>query len=105
MKYIKAFEGINVNRYLLCVKSTHKAFYWKFTAGKKYKLYISNYGVRIKDDENKFWLVPLISRTHSITVEQLKNGFCEIEYADGILTTDKSIEDYNIRKEAEKYNI
>lgn len=100
----KLFEN-NGNKYLLCVKSTDKDFYWKFTEGKKYKLYFSSLGIRTKDDNNSFWNIPMISNTHSINKSNLKNNIIEFEYADGIFTTDKSIEDYQIRKNIEKYNL
>lgn len=44
----KLFESSEY--YLLCVKDSDPDYYWKFTKGKKYKLYLSSIGLRIKDD-------------------------------------------------------
>ena len=101
MKYIKKFEEHKIDKYLLCVKSTDPHFYWKFTAGKKYKLYFSTLGVRVKDDKNKFWNIDF----HVTSKDTLKNKIIEFEYADGIFTSDNTIEEYEIRKNTEKYNL
>jgi len=97
MKYIKTFEDNNVNQGLLCVKEPHKDYYWKYTSGKKYKIYYSSVGKRIKDDNGKF-------DTNTVT-SILYNNEKECEYAGSIFTTDNSIEDYELRKKSEKFNL
>ena len=91
----KIFESIN-DDFLLCVKETDPHYYWKFTKGKKYKIYTSKLGLRIKDDNGKF--------DRLIGIENDK-GVITWNYADGIFTTDKSILDYELRIGIEKYNI
>lgn len=94
----------NKDVFLLCVKETDPNYYWKYTKGKKYKMYFSNLGIRIKDDEGKFdRLIGIDDDDYWRRKEY--NGIIEWYYADGIFTTDKSIEDYEIRESTKKYNI
>lgn len=98
MKYIKTYES--KNDYLLCVKSTDPHFYWKFTKGNKYKIYKSNtHGKRLRDDNNKFCGIDHWNK------KRINSIVYEYSYADGILTADNSIEEYEIRKNSEKYNL
>lgn len=101
MKYIKSFEyhAYPSNaKFLLCVKATDPHYYRKFTLGKIYKVYVSQFGKRLKDDRGDFCNIDHWNFS--------KNGKVEtIEYADGIFTTDKSLEDYDIRVNSEKYNL
>lgn len=89
----KIYENkVNVS-HLLCVRNTDPDYYYKFTKGKKYKYY-SNTN-RLKDDNGKFVKIDHWSESKDGTVK----------YADGIFTTDNSIEDYKIRTETDKYNL
>jgi hypothetical protein len=104
MKYLKNFENHaypSNAKFLLCVKSTDPHYYRKFTLGKKYKIYISEYGgTRLKDDKGKFCNIDGWRVLHT------KNNNVETyEYAEGIFTTDKSLEDYELRINLEKYNL
>jgi hypothetical protein len=110
MKYIKNFESVedkvNLLRkfYLLCINSSNQESYYKFTKGKKYKLHVSyNFGTRIKDD-NKL----LVNATPGVDdlVDMFKNkGAIDFRFGGAIFTSDKSLEDYNIRQDANKYNL
>ena len=108
MKYIKTFENNidlkNKNIHFLCAKEPDESFYWKFTNGEKYKLYISNrFGLRLKDDKNEFWHAPINERR---LIENIKNdNIYTFKCLDGIFTTAKSIEDYEVDIESKKYNL
>jgi len=111
MKYIKTFESyedkvkVLNSTYLLCVNPPYEEFYWKFTKGKKYKIYVSTsmVGVRLRDDKLEYWNMPLDFEDLSNLVR--KEETIEFEYNSSIFTTDESLEDYEIRKNANKYNL
>ena len=98
----KIFE--NKNTFLLCVKETDPNYFWKFTKGKKYKIYNSSLGSRIKDDNNNFdRLIGLDSDDY--WGRKIEQDVLVWEYADGIFTTDNSIEEYELREATKKYNL
>lgn len=112
MKYIKTFENIeqiidlkNKNIQFLCIKETDPHFYWKFTKGKKYKLYVSELRNRLKDDKNKFFNITYIIDETKLIDSINNNDIYTFKYADGIFTTAKSIEDYVVDIEMKKYNL
>ena len=86
--------------YLLCVTPFDENFYRKFTKGKKYKVYDSTLGMRLKDDNNNFCNVLILDSNR----EEHNNIFI-YNYAGGIFTTDNSIDDYEMREQAKKYNL
>jgi len=90
----------NMKHILLCVKSTDPDFYWKFTKGKKYTIYLSKFGTRLKDDNNKFCCIDGWR-----DFNYLNTNVDVFEYADGIFTTDNTLEDYELRIQSEKYNL
>lgn len=95
------FINENAGYILLCVKPTNTDVHWKFTKGKRYKIYLSNFGgCRLKDDNNKFCC---IDGWRNFNYQNEKIHL--FEYADGIFTTDKSLEEYEIRVASEKYNL
>lgn len=64
-------------------------------------MYYSNFtGCRLKDDNNKFCCIDY----WRIFNYQNKNVHI-FEYADGIFTTGKSLEEYEIKTAGEKYNL
>jgi len=98
----KIFE--NNNTFLLCVKETDSDYYWKFTKGKKYKMYNSSLGIRIKDDNGNF------DRLMGIGIDdywkrETDQDILIWNYADGIFTTDNTIEEYEEREAIKKYNL
>jgi len=86
--------------YLLCVSPFDGNFYWKFTKGKKYKVYDSSLGMRLKDDNNNFCNILILDSNR-----EEHNSIFIYHYAGGIFTTDNSIDDYEIREKAKKYNL
>ena len=92
----KLFE--KVDHYLLCIKEPHRDYHYKFTKGHYYKIYNSNIGSRLKDKNNNFVYINVWNKEEfdDITV---------FNYADGIFTTAKSIEEYEIKINVEKYNL
>lgn len=92
----KIFESIS--GFLLCIKEPDTDFYLKLTKGKKYKIYDSKVGIRIKDDTQKF------GRIDHWFKENI-GGVIIYRYAGCILTTANSIEDFNMRYDIKKYNI
>jgi hypothetical protein len=103
----KLFENINElpnNNFLLCIKEPDPNYFWKFTKGKKYKIYFSSLGLRIKDDKGNFdRLIGLDDDDY--WKRKIENDVVIWNYADGIFTTDNSIEDYEIREKTKKYNL
>jgi len=102
----KIFENKN-NIFLLCIKepySYYSYYSYKFTKGKKYKIYISSLGLRLKDDNNNFdRLIGLDEDDY--WKRQIDNGIITWDYAGGIFTSDNSIEDYELREQTKKYNL
>lgn len=95
----KLFQN-KINNFLLCVKKGDSDFSWKFSEGKKYKIYYSSIGLRIKDDNGEFcvighWHLKQINKTNIYTRE----------YAGYIFTTASSIEEYEMMINMEKYNL
>ena len=88
----------------MCVKEPDSDYYWKFTKGKKYKMHFLKLCVRIRDDEGKFDILIGIE-DDDYWRRKNENGIIVWNYADGIFTTDNSIEDYEIRENTKKYNI
>lgn len=98
MKYLKTFENSKNIQYILCVKEPHVDYFYKYTKGKKYKIYSSNLGIRIKDDNGKF-------DRGVLYYSMIDNGTLEYSYVDAVFTTDNSIENYEFRKLTKKFNI
>ena len=98
----KIFENKDV--FLLGVKEPDPNYYWKYTKGKKYKMHFSKYGIRIKDDKGKFDRLVGVG-DDDYWKRKNNKGIIIWNYADGIFTTDNSIEDYEIREAGKKYNI
>jgi hypothetical protein len=98
----KLFESSG--HYLLCVKDTDPDYYWKFTKGKKYKLYLSSIGLRIKDDNGRFDRLVGVD-TDDYWKRTRINGIFVWEYAGGIFTNADTIEEYEVKTEAEIYNL
>jgi len=88
---------------------------YKFTKGKKYKLYKSNkLGNRIRDDFGNFTI--LFSKTVAISGDvRVKVFQIDVDRTDDILvfkntighifTTDNSLEDYECRTDAKKFGL
>ena len=97
IKNFKMFESTKAE-FLLCVKKSHKDWFYKFTLGKKYEIYNSLIGVKIRDDNGR------AINTNMFISERI-NEIIIYKYADCILTTADSIEEYEIFKNANKYNL
>jgi len=100
MKYLKYFEKIDSDKeiYLLCVNEIDFNSYYKFTKGKKYKLYSSpKNGKRLIDNNNHF---------ASIWIKNEENNILIFENPVGhIFTTENSLEDYERRLDAKKFGL
>jgi len=99
----KLYES-KLNNVLLCVKETDSNYYYKYTQGKKYNVYNSNLGLRIKDDNGNFDRLKGVGKDDYWNSEEHDNIFI-YNYAGGIFTTDNSINDYEIREKTKKYNL
>lgn len=98
----KLYESKDI--FLLYIKEPDPDYYYKFTKGKKYKIYSSNLGLRIKDDNGKFDKLIGVGNDGYRKIKN-DNGIITWNYADGIFTSDNSIEDYNLRNLTKKYNL
>lgn len=102
----KIFENKDIMNnivYLLCITDTNPQFYYKFTKGKKYKLYLSSYGYRLKDDNGNFWRIFVNENELSNSI--INNDIYIFESSKVIFTTAKSIEDYYTYLDSKKYNL
>lgn len=102
MKHLKIFETMlpflyDKDRYLLCCNSTPDDYHYSFSKGKKYKIEVLN---TVTDDNGE--IVQLNGFMRKINADFITYQYGDVE---DVLTEDESLEDYNLRKNTEKYKI
>jgi len=99
----KLYES-KLNTLLLCVEEPSAGYYREYTKGKKYNIYNSNLGIRIKDNNGNYDRLKGVGDDDYWKSEEHNKVFI-YNYAGGIFTTDDSIEDYKFRENTKKYNL
>ena len=113
----KLFEQIDMSDFeyptsVILITQPDPLYYRKLTYGKRYKLYQSSLGFRIKDDNGEFLRLqsPYFFDASSPSgtsedYDKISGIYYFRDFAKNRWSTDKSIEDFEMRKSAEKFGI